>query len=221
MNTVQAVLSSESGSFDEFALLRAGGEDSLAALFSKYRERLERMVEFRLDPRLLGRIDPADVMQEAYIEVARRIGGFLAEPRVSLFVWLRQITWQTLLNVHRRHLGHKRNAGQEVSLHTASYHGAQQNQEMTGQLMRQLAGHLTSPSQAAIRSERMELLRTALDNMDPLDREVLALRHFEQLSNIEVAQILGLKATAASNRYIRALRRLRECLDASSSLGDA
>ncbi len=200
---------------DEFAVLRSGGKDTLAALFLKYRDRLERMVDFRLDPRLLGRIDPADVVQEAYIEVARRIDGFLSTPTVSLFVWLRQITWQTLLDIHRRHLGQKRNAGQEVSLHSRD-----RGQTTVCPLAQQLAGNLTSPSQAAMRNERMVLLQSAIERMDTTDREILALRHFEQLTNGEVAEVLHLTKTAASNRYIRALKRLRECLDRCPTLDD-
>ncbi len=216
MSTAEAVFTTESGCYDDLALLRSGGERSLADLFSKYRSRLERMVEFRLDPRLLGRVDPADVVQEAYIEVAHRLGDYLAAPNVTLFVWLRQITWQTLLNIHRRHLGQKRNAGQDISLH-----GVHRTQSASCPLVEQLAGDLTSPSQAAIRNERMALLQQAIESMDQIDREILALRHFEQLSNIEVAQILGIKNTAASNRHVRALKRLREYLDKSSTLGKA
>ena len=216
MSVANTVLYGDPPSHDEFAVLRSGSKDTLAALFLKYRDRLERMVDVRLDPRLLGRIDPADVVQEAYIEVARRIDGFLAAPAVSLFVWLRQITWQTLLDIHRRHLGQKRNAGQEISLHSRN-----QDRSTVCPLAQQLAGSLTSPSQAAMRNERMVLLQGAIGQMDAIDHEILALRHFEQLSNREVAEVLNLTKTAASNRYMRALKRLRECLDASSELSDA
>lgn len=200
---------------DEVVALRSGGKDTLAAAFLEYRDRLERMVDYRLDPRLLGRVDPADVVQEAYIEVARRIDSFLQTPTVSLFVWLRQITWQTLVDVHRRHFGQKRNAGQEVSLH-----GRGGDESTACPLAQQLAGSLTSPSQAAMRNERTLLLKNTIAQMDHLDREVLALRHFEQLTNQEVAEVLQITKTAASNRYIRALKRLRACLDANQALRD-
>lgn len=194
---------------DELTYLRTGGQDALADLFSKYRNQLERMVEFRLDRRLYGRVDAADVLQEAYLEVARRIGEYLDNPSVSFFVWIRQITWQVLLMTHRRHLGAQmRDAGREVALGGGAYTGA-----TSLSIAAQLVAHLTSPSQAAIRQERLERLRAALETMDEIDREVLALRHFEQLSNNEVAEILGLQKTAASNRYVRALKRLKEILD--------
>jgi len=187
--------------------LRSGGKNALAAIFSRYRARLERLVEYRLDPRLVARVDPADVVQEAYIEVARRLDTFLAAPTVSLFVWLRQITWQTLLDVHRRHLGKCRNAGQEISLFARN-----RESSVLGSDAPQLAGSLTSPSQVAIRNERTLLLRDAIGRMDRIDREVLALRHFRQLSNDEVARVLGITKTAANNRYTRALKRLRDSL---------
>lgn len=199
---------SESFVADEVEYLSQQGESAVAELFSQYRDRLEGMVDFRLDRRLIGRIDPADVLQEAYIEVSRRIGDYLAHPTVSFFVWVRQITWQTLLMVHRRHLGQKRNARQDVSLHVRG-----NGMATSLSLAQQLVAELTSPSQAAMREERLSVLREAIDGMDEIDREILALRHFEQLSNAEVAEILELKKTAASNRYIRALKRLKAALE--------
>ncbi len=193
----------------EIELLTKGGEQAVAELFSKYREPLLRMVDFRLDRRLYGRVDSTDVLQESYLEVARRIAEYLKEPAVSFFVWARQITWQNLLMTHRRHLGaQKRNAAQEIPLH-----GRANLNATSLSLAAQLVAHMTSPSQAAMREERLVQLRAALESMDEIDREVLALRHFEHLSNNEVAEILSLQKTAASNRYIRALKRLKEILD--------
>ena len=190
---------------DEIALLRSGGERAVADLFSKYRLQLERMVDFRLD----GRVDSGDILQEAYLEIARRIGDYLKQPRVSFFVWARQITWQTLLSTHRLNLGvQKRDAAQEVALNWSP-----RDNGTSLSLASKLAGNMTSPSQAAIRDERAAKLRKALDAMDEMDREVLALRHFEHLTNKEVAEVLGIQKTAASNRYVRALERLREILD--------
>lgn len=199
---------------DELAALRAGGEQALAELFSKYRPQLERIVDFRLDRRLYGRVDPADIVQEAYIEIARRISGFLDDPAVPFFVFARQITWQTLLTTHRLNLNvQKRDAAQEVSLNRPPPNAT------SVALAARLAGNMTSPSQAAMRDERTRQLRLALDTMDEIDREVLALRHFEHLSNKEVAEVLGIQKTAASNRYVRALERLREILDTVTGTG--
>ena len=195
------------GAADEVARIRDGGETALAQLFTGYRPRQARMIEFRLDRRLVRRIDPDDVLQEAYIDATRRLPDYLAAPQVSLYVWLRQLTWQTLLMMHRKHLSRKRHPSQEVSV---SGDGADEG--TTYSLADAVLGSMTSPSQAVMREERAAKLRSAFNSMEDLDREVLALRHFEQLSNQEVAEVLGLSKTAASNRYIRALSRLRDVL---------
>jgi RNA polymerase sigma-70 factor (ECF subfamily) len=169
---------------------------------------LRRMVRLRLDRRLQGRVDPSDVLQDAQLEILGRAAGYAADPRLPPFLWLRLITGQRLMALHRRHLGTQmRNAGQEIALHRGPM-----PQATSASLAEMLLGRLTSPTQAARRAEVRVLLQEALNAMDPLDREVLTLRHFEELSNAEVAQVLGLSKTAASNRYIRALERLRETL---------
>lgn len=198
---------------EELALLKREGRTAVADLFARYEDTLRRMVYVRLDKRLHGRVDPADVLQESYMEAARRIEQFIADPAVPLFVWLRQLTIQVLIDLHRRHLGAKmRDARQEISLN-----GSPRDPLGTSQ---SLAAHLvadwTSPSQAAIREETLAQLRAALETMDPIDREILALRHFEELGNNEVAAILGLQKSAASNRYVRALRRLKQILSSLS-----
>ena len=204
-----AEVPSDQVSYDERCTLSQGGEEAVAKLFSKYRGQFERMVNFRLDRRLYGRVDAGDVLQEAYIEVARRIEDFLQQETVSFFVWARQLTWQTLLQTHRLHLGvQKRDAAREVGLHADA-----QAQGTSLSIASRLAGAITSPSNAVIRDEQIEGLRRALETMEEMDREVLALRHFEQLSNKEVAEVLGIQKTAASNRYVRALERLKQILD--------
>src|SRR5262245_19161210 len=141
------------------------------------------MVAVRLDPRLTSRVAPDDVLQEAFLDIARRASEYLDDPAVPFYVWLRFLTVQRLQMVHRAHLGAQmRDAGQEVGLPPAG--PAPSSASMAGQL----AGDVTSPSQAAIRQEARDRLWAALDEMDPLDREVLALRHFEELGNAEVAQ---------------------------------
>jgi RNA polymerase sigma-70 factor, ECF subfamily len=186
---------------------KAGDERALAALFTRNCERLKRMVRLRLDRRLSGRVDASDVLQEAYLEAHKRLADY-SEKEMPFFLWLRLVTGQKLTDVHRQHLGAKmRDAGLEVSL----YQGALP-QASSVSLAAQLLGRLTSPSVAAVRAEMQLKLQEALNGMDPLDREVLALRHFEELSNSEVAAVLGLTKTAASNRYLRALKRLKAIL---------
>jgi RNA polymerase sigma-70 factor, ECF subfamily len=188
--------------------LAKGDKQALAALFSLHRENLRKMVQFRLDNRLRHRVDPEDILQEAFLAAEQRINSYRDESERSVFVWLRLIVGQTLVDVHRRHLGTKmRDANQEVSLrHNGSPMAS------TATLSGHLLGHLTSPSQAAMRAEVAALLEAVLDKMDALDREVLVLRHFEELTNNEVAEILGIQKSAASNRYVRALQRLKGIL---------
>ena len=181
---------------------------ALADLFTIFRERLKQMVLLRLDRRLSGRIDASDVLQEAYLEVHKRFAEWAGNEQLPLFLWLRLITGQKLLDFHRRHLGAQmRDAGQEVSL----YRGALP-QASSASLAAHLLGKFTTVSQAAIRAEHRLIVQEALNNMDELDREVLVLRHFEHLSNEETALALGVKKSTASQRYIRALKRLKELL---------
>jgi RNA polymerase sigma-70 factor (ECF subfamily) len=188
--------------------LRGRDDQALGELFMLYRERLWRMLYVRLDGRLASRVAPDDVLQETFLDVARRIGEYLADPAVPFYVWLRFLTVQRMLMVQRAHLGAQmRDVSQEVSLPDGGVPFASAD-SMAGQLV----GHLTSPSQAAIRHELQDRLRAALAAMDPLDREVLALRHFEGLGNNEVAEALGITKDAASKRHVRALKRLREIL---------
>lgn len=188
--------------------LREGDAQAAGAMFDACRGRLRRMVRLRLDRRLQGRLDASDVLQEAFLDVQRKADEFATRPDLPAYLWLRLVVSERLLILHRHHLGAQaRDAGREVSLGRGGPPAAS-----TESLANLLLGRLTSPSQAALRAERQRRLHDALNGMDPTDREVLALRHFEELSNGETATVLGLSKTAASNRYIRALKRLKEIL---------
>ena len=186
-----------------------GGDcGALAELFERHRGRLEQMVRLRLDRRLQGRLDPADVLQETYLDVARRFPEYAADPALPFYLWLRFLTGQRLVDLHRQHLGAKmRNAGLEVSLYRGDFPRAS-----SASLAELLLGRLTTASRAAIRAETQLRVQEALNAMDAIDREVLVLRHVEMLSTEETAQVLGLKLSAASNRHMRALKRLREIM---------
>jgi RNA polymerase sigma-70 factor (ECF subfamily) len=189
---------------------RAAGGDAQATneLFALYRERLRWMVRLRLNRRLQGRVDPSDILQDAFLEICRGLPEYLREPRLPFFLWLRHVTGQKLIAAHRHHLGAQmRHAALEVSL----YQGALPEANSVS-LAAQLLGRMTSASRAAVRAEDQLQVQATLNSMDALDREVLALRHFEMLSNEETAQVLGIKKSAASNRYVRALRRLKDIL---------
>ncbi len=186
------------------ARIRAGRREALGELFELHRERLWRMLHVRLDPRLAGRLSLDDVLQEAFFDISARIHEHLADPAVPFYVWLRFLVLQRLQMIHRAHLGAAcRDVSAEVPLA-----GPASPDSMAGQFV----GHMTSPSQAAMRHELQERLRAALADMAPLDREVLALRHFEEMSNEETARALGITPDAASKRHVRALVRLREAL---------
>ena len=195
---------------------RAGAGDmrALAEVLERNRERLKQMVRTRLDPRLRGRLDPSDVIQEAYLDAARRLPEYVRDPAVPFFLWLRKLTAQRLIDLHRQHLGAKmRDAGLEVSLYSGAF-----PQASSLSLAAQLLGRFSSPSRAAMRAEIQIRVQEALNSMDAIDREILALRHFEMLTNGEVAQVLGIKNTTASNRYVRALKRLTEVLESYPDL---
>src|SRR5262245_27583700 len=185
---------------------RNGDEGALAILVERHRDRLERMVRLRMDRRLQGRVDPADVVQDAYLAVRGKFPQDSADPRLPFFLWLRLKVGQKLVDAHRFHLGAQmRDAGQEVSLHRGAL-----PQVTSLSLAEHLLGKLTSASHAAMRAELKLHVQEALNSMDPNDREVLILRHFEELSNSETAQVLGIKPSAAVNRYVRALKRLKD-----------
>jgi RNA polymerase sigma-70 factor (ECF subfamily) len=195
------------------SLLRAslGDAQVLGTVLARHRERLRRMVALRLDRRLQGRIDPSDVIQEAYLEASARLAEYLRDPSTPFFLWLRFLTGQKLVTLHRRHLGVKmRDAGHEVAL----YHGSMP-QASSAALAGRLLGHDTRPSEAAVRAEMKIRVQEALNSMPVLEREALALRHFEQLSRAEIAQVFGISEAAAGKRYIRALERLKQILGQS------
>jgi RNA polymerase sigma-70 factor (ECF subfamily) len=184
-----------------------GDQRSWGLLLERHRDRLWRMVALRLDRRLRGRVDASDVLQEAYLDAFHRLADYLREPAMPFFLWLRFLVAQRLQEQHRRHLGAQaRDAGREVALDDG-LPGAS-----SAALAAHLLGRLTPPSQAALRAERRALLQSALARLEPLDREVVALRHFEQLTNGEAARVLGIDKSAASKRYARALVRLKDVL---------
>jgi len=173
---------------------------------SVHRDRLRAMVAMRLDPRLVGRIDPSDVIQEAFLEAAQRYPEYCRNPNLSPYLWLRFLTMQRLLILHRRHTQSKnRDAAREVRLEDAP-------EISVDGLARCLADSSTSPSGRAARADEVARLQQALGTLEPLDREILALRHFEQLTNREAADVLGIRPGTASQRYFRAVERLREVL---------
>jgi RNA polymerase sigma-70 factor (ECF subfamily) len=193
---------------DPIERLRRGDRGALAALFDQHRDRLRRMVELRIDARLRARLDASDVLQEAFLDVAHDLDAYLADPKLPPLLWLRLHVGRRLTTLHRQHLGTKmRDAGLEIAL----YQGALP-EASSAALASMLLGRYTSPTRAAQRAERLLRVQEALNSLDPIDREVLALRHFEQLGHAEAAQVLGITQEAEAKRYFRALKRLKDLL---------
>jgi RNA polymerase sigma-70 factor (ECF subfamily) len=211
--SVVTAMPDEISEVDQLLQLAAKGDPvSWEALLGQSRQRLHRMVTFRLDQRLQGRIDPSDVLQDAYLEAWQALGSYMRQPAMPFFLWLRGIAGNKLRELHRHHLGTQmRDPRREVSIH-----GGGLSETTTAALAAQLLGNLTRASEEAVRAELKVRLQDALNTMEELDREVLALRHFEQLSPAETAGVLGIKEKAAGMRYVRALRRLREILNGLS-----
>ncbi len=162
-------------------------------------------------------MDPSDVLQEAFLEAIKRLDECLQDPPQSFFLWIRKVAVTKLAEIHRHHLDvQAHDAHREVSIVGQAEPAAD-----SASLAAQLLGQITSPSQAAIRAEERCQLQQVLDALDPVDREVIALRHFEQLDSEETAAVLGLSKSGASSRYIRAMRRLHAVMADSSNPSDS
>lgn len=194
-----------------------GAMEHVAPVLEAYRDRIERMLRLRMDHRVAARVGVSDVMQDAYIEVARRLPSYLAEGaestaeergRMPFFLWVRFIAGQALRQTHRLHLGTvARDAGRDVPMHAG---GAPEASSLM--LANALVESGVSPSGIAVREEQREALNDALSSLDVEDREVLFMRHFEQLSNKEIAAVLQLTPGGASIRHLKALGRLQRAL---------
>ncbi len=190
--------------------LRDEGDAALAEAFSQNRTSFRNMLLFRMDRRLTGRVDPEDILQEAFLAAKDRLPHFLDNEKFTLFAWLRMIVVQALLDVHRRHLSaEKRSASREIKLGGGA---VRYPQSTSLSIAGQIAAAQPSPSGIAVRDETLVILERTIAGLPEQDQEIIAMRHFENLSNKQVAEVLRLTPTAASNRYVRALQRLKELL---------
>jgi RNA polymerase sigma-70 factor (ECF subfamily) len=195
-------------------LERAGrGEaDAFAGLFARHREFVRQTVALRLDRRLAARVDASDVVQETYLEALRRLPDYLRERPLPLSLWLRWLARERVLALHRQHLyADRRAVGREAPPLPA---------DSSACFVSALAGIGPSPSEAAAAGELVEKLRLALGGLDDDERDLILWRHFEHLSNREIAQLLGVTEAAAGKRYVRALERLRGLLAGLGVLGE-
>lgn len=195
---------------DDFEQCLKNGDISLfGELFISHRPRIWQIVHFRLNDQIRGRVDPDDVVQEVYLAALKRLKYFIDGEFPSLFLWLRLVTGQILSDVHRKHLGTEARS----VLRESNSGGRNLWGNTSVCLSQRFVAHITSPSEAAVKVELVAQVLEALESMNEIDREVIALRHFEELTNQEVAMELGIASKAASIRYMRALKRIRGALE--------
>lgn len=182
-----------------------GGDDrAINALFERHRAALVRLVTRRMDPVLERRVDASDVVQDALIEAHRRLAQYLQSPNMPFSLWLRHIARDRLIDAHRRHrVAARRSLDREQPIAAPSDAG-----RSGFDLLPQAVDRELTPAAAASRAEQEARFWAAIERMPEPDREVLLLRHFDQLSNSEVAEELGLSEPAAGMRYVRAMRKL-------------
>lgn len=199
------------------ARARTGEPAAVEQLLTAHREPLRRMIDLRLDPALAARVDASDVVQDVLLEAHRRLSDYLRNPVMPFHLWLRHIAKDHIIDAHRRHRqAQRRSLDREQPLVPARL-SDQSSFELAGQLLDQ---ELT-PASAAIRHELQRRLDAAVAQLDEDDRDVILMRHGEQLSNQEVAAALGLSEAAASMRYLRAVRRLRAALLPGGASGES
>ena len=195
---------------DENALIQKaqkGDLEALAQVFENNRERLKRMIRVRMSERVRPRVAISDVLQEAYVDLAQQLGNYAKDPKLPFFLWMRRVTGQRLAKVHRAHLGQKiRNVNRERRLDVAIPDAS------AVYMANQLSGHFTSVSEKAMRSENELRMQAAIEQVSETDREILAMRHVEQLTNSEIAVLLEISESAATNRYVRAIRKLKDAM---------
>lgn len=187
---------------------RTGDAQAVEALLARHRDPVRRMIALRLDPAIVQRLDASDVVQDVLLEASRRLDDYLKNPAMPFHLWLRHIAKDHLIDAHRKHhKAAKRGVDREQPLARPGW-----DERSSLDLASQLFDQELTPASAAIRQELQKRLHTALEQMNDDDREVLLMRHFEHLGNQEVAQTLNLTEAAASMRYLRAIRRLRNLL---------
>ena len=186
---------------------KAGSPEAVEHLLDRHRNSLRRMIGMRLDRRIQRRVDVSDVVQEVLVEASRRLQAYLENPVMSFHLWIRQIAKDRIIDAHRRHrVSAKRSIDREQPMAVAT-------DQSTLELAAQLADPELTPAAAVAQRELAMHVQQAIDRLDDRDREVILMRHYEQLSNQEIAEALGLTEPAASMRYLRALKKLRRLLD--------
>ncbi len=187
---------------------RAGNPDAVNQLLDRHRAAIHRLVEMRLDRKVQQRVDVSDVVQDVLVEASGRLDKYLSDPAMAFHLWLRQIAWDRIIDTYRRHrVSAKRSMDREQPIRTGGV------DESTMDLAIQLSDPGMGPAAIATQHEIAQRIETAIEKLDDTDREVILMRHYEHLSNMEISEVLGLQPPAASMRYLRAVRRLRTVLE--------
>jgi RNA polymerase sigma-70 factor (subfamily 1) len=199
---------------------RAGETAAVNQLLDRHRESLRRMIDLRMDRVVQRRVDASDIVQDVLVEANRRLAEYLQNPTMPFHLWLRHMAHDRLIDAHRRHRqAARRSIDREQSMQTRPSGAARYLDQSTLDLAAQLADRELTPAAAATWNELARRFQAALDTLDEQDQEVILMRHFEHLSNSEVAQALNLSEPAAGMRYLRAMRKLRAKLDERSEEG--
>lgn len=195
---------------------KEGSEEAIGKLLDRHRDALRRMVQMRLDRRIQRRVDVSDIVQDVLFEANRRLSKYLQEPKMPFHLWLRHMARDRIIDAHRRHRASaKRSVDREKPLMSPA-----NVDRSTMEIAAQLCDPSITPAAAATMHELARRFAGAIDELEERDREVLLMRHFEHLTNQEVAQALSLTEPAASMRYLRALRRLRALIAETMSQED-
>ena len=189
------------------AQAREGDNAAVNNLMERHREALRKMVALRLDRQIAGRVDASDIVQDVLIEANRRLSDYIDEGKMPFHLWLRQLAKDRMIDMHRRHHAQRRTVDKEQPI-KAGGNIDRSSMDLEGQL----ADQELTPAAANIRKELEARFFDALQELSEQDREIILMRHQEQLGNGEVAEALGLAPAAAGMRYLRAMRRLREVL---------
>ena len=191
-----------------------GKSDAVNQLLERHRAALRKLVQLRLDRKIAQRVDASDIVQDVLLEANQRLQEYLADPRMPFHLWLRHLAKDRMIDMHRRHRGaQRRSLDRERSLASRQF-----GDQSSFDLVSQLAASELTPAAETIRRELEQRFLTALEQLDEDDRDILLMRHFEQLGNSETAEVLGLSTAAAGMRHLRALRKLRAILGERPSL---
>jgi RNA polymerase sigma-70 factor, ECF subfamily len=194
---------------------KQGDSHAVNRLLERHRGPVRRLIELRLDRKVQRRVDVSDVVQDVMVEASGRLEKYLQDPVMAFHLWLRQIAWDRIIDTYRRHRGSAKRSMDREQPMTVPFNGDQS----TVDLAVQLCDPALTPAAAATQRELAKNVEAAIDRLPDQDREIILMRHYEHLSNLEISEVLKLNPPAASMRYLRAVRRLRQLLEGDGQAG--